>query len=52
MVISGGVNIYPAEIEAELHKITDIADCAVFVFLMMNLVRLCVLIFNSSPTHR
>ena len=30
MVISGGVNIYPAEIEAELHKITDIADCAVF----------------------
>ena len=30
MVISGGVNIYPAEIEAELHKITEIADCAVF----------------------
>jgi long-chain acyl-CoA synthetase len=30
MVISGGVNIYPAEIEAELHKIAEIADCAVF----------------------
>jgi long-chain acyl-CoA synthetase len=29
-VISGGVNIYPAEIEAELHKIAEIADCAVF----------------------
>jgi long-chain acyl-CoA synthetase len=30
MVISGGVNIYPAEIEAELQKIAEIADCAVF----------------------
>ena len=30
MVISGGVNIYPAEIEAELHKMSGIADCAVF----------------------
>lgn len=30
MVISGGVNIYPAEIEAELHKFPEIADCAVF----------------------
>lgn len=30
MVISGGVNIYPAEIEAELHLHPDIADCAVF----------------------
>jgi long-chain acyl-CoA synthetase len=30
MVISGGVNIYPAEIEAELHKMPGIADCAVF----------------------
>lgn len=30
MVISGGVNIYPAEIEAELLKIPGIADCAVF----------------------
>jgi len=30
MIISGGVNIYPAEIEAELHKMPDIADCAVF----------------------
>jgi long-chain acyl-CoA synthetase len=30
MIISGGVNIYPAEIEVELHKISGIADCAVF----------------------
>lgn len=30
MIISGGVNIYPAEIEAELHKFPEIADCAVF----------------------
>ena len=30
MIISGGVNIYPAEIEAELHKMPHIADCAVF----------------------
>lgn len=30
MIISGGVNIYPAEIEAELHKLPEIADCAVF----------------------
>ncbi len=30
MVISGGVNIYPAEIEAELHKFPEVADCAVF----------------------
>jgi long-chain acyl-CoA synthetase len=30
MIISGGVNIYPAEIEAELHKMPQVADCAVF----------------------
>lgn len=30
MVISGGVNIYPAEIEAELLKMPGIADVAVF----------------------
>ena len=30
MVISGGVNIYPAEIEAELHKMPGVEDCAVF----------------------
>lgn len=30
MVISGGVNIYPAEIEAELHKMPGVFDCAVF----------------------
>jgi len=30
MVISGGVNIYPAEIENELLKIPGVADCAVF----------------------
>ncbi len=30
MVISGGVNIYPAEIEAELLKIPGVADGAVF----------------------
>jgi long-chain acyl-CoA synthetase len=30
MVISGGVNIYPAEIEAELHKMPGVVDCAVF----------------------
>ena len=30
MVISGGVNIYPAEIEAELIGVDGVADCAVF----------------------
>ena len=30
MVISGGVNIYPAEIEAELLTLEDVIDCAVF----------------------
>lgn len=30
MVISGGVNIYPAEIEAVLQTMPGIADCAVF----------------------
>ena len=30
MVISGGVNIYPAEIEAELIALEDITDCVVF----------------------
>ena len=30
MVISGGVNIYPAEIEAVLHAIQGVQDCAVF----------------------
>jgi len=30
MVISGGVNIYPAEIESELHKMPGVADCAIF----------------------
>ena len=30
MIISGGVNIYPAEIEAVLHRMPGLADCAVF----------------------
>jgi long-chain acyl-CoA synthetase len=30
MVISGGVNIYPLEIEAVLHGMPGVADCAVF----------------------
>lgn len=30
MIISGGANIYPAEIESELLKVPGIADCAVF----------------------
>jgi len=30
MVISGGVNIYPAEIEAVLHNFPHVKDCAVF----------------------
>jgi long-chain acyl-CoA synthetase len=30
MVISGGVNIYPAEIEAVLHILPGVLDCAVF----------------------
>jgi acyl-CoA synthetase (AMP-forming)/AMP-acid ligase II len=29
MIISGGVNIYPAEIEAELRRHPDVYDCAV-----------------------
>jgi acyl-CoA synthetase (AMP-forming)/AMP-acid ligase II len=30
MIISGGVNIYPAEIEAVLHAHADVMDAAVF----------------------
>jgi long-chain acyl-CoA synthetase len=30
MVISGGVNIYPAEVEHALRSLPEIADCAVF----------------------
>jgi long-chain acyl-CoA synthetase len=30
MIISGGVNIYPAEIEAELARLPGVLDCAVF----------------------
>src|ERR1700682_2167788 len=30
IVISGGVNIYPAEIEAALHAVPGVHDCAVF----------------------
>jgi long-chain acyl-CoA synthetase len=30
MVISGGVNIYPAQVEAALHQHPAVADCAVF----------------------
>jgi acyl-CoA synthetase (AMP-forming)/AMP-acid ligase II len=30
MIISGGINIYPAEIEAVLHAHDDVMDAAVF----------------------
>ena len=30
MIIFGGTNVYPAEIEAELLKVPGVADCAVF----------------------
>jgi len=30
MVIIGGSNVYPAEIEAVLLEMPDVADCAVF----------------------
>ncbi len=30
MIISGGVNVYPAEIEAELARLPEVADSAVF----------------------
>ncbi len=30
MIISGGVNIYPAEVEAEILRIPGVADCGVF----------------------
>ncbi|HZS15929.1 MAG TPA: AMP-binding protein [Candidatus Dormibacteraeota bacterium] len=29
MIISGGVNVYPAEVEAVLHRHPDVEDCAV-----------------------
>jgi acyl-CoA synthetase (AMP-forming)/AMP-acid ligase II len=29
MIISGGVNVYPAEVEAVLHQHPDVVDCAV-----------------------
>ena len=29
-MISGGINIYPAEIEAVLHAIAGVHDCSVF----------------------
>jgi acyl-CoA synthetase (AMP-forming)/AMP-acid ligase II len=32
MVISGGVNIYPAEIEAALHAVAGVHDCACSAF--------------------
>ena len=30
MIISGGVNIYPAEIESEIFSFDEVSDCAVF----------------------
>jgi len=30
MIISGGANIFPAEIEAEIIKLPEVSDCAVF----------------------
>jgi long-chain acyl-CoA synthetase len=30
MIISGGVNIYPAQIEGALSELPEVADCAVF----------------------
>ena len=30
MIISGGVNLYPAEIEAVIQELPNVADCAVF----------------------
>ena len=30
MIIFGGTNVYPAEIEAALHRVEGVADCAVF----------------------
>jgi long-chain acyl-CoA synthetase len=30
MIISGGVNIYSSEVEAALHQVPGVADCAVF----------------------
>ncbi|MCJ9700820.1 hypothetical protein [Bradyrhizobium sp. SHOUNA76] len=39
LFMSGGVNIFAAEIEGQLHKMQAVVDCAVFGIPMKNMAR-------------
>ncbi len=51
MIISGGANIYPAEIEAELHKMPGVADCAIFGIPDEEFGEAVCAVVQPLPTH-
>ncbi len=51
MIISGGANIFPAEIEAELIKMKEVADCAVFGAPDPEFGELIVAAVTCTPDH-